>query len=270
MKASLGDKIEYRENYSPELLVAISRSIARDKLGFGEELPFVGTDLWNCYELTWLNEEGKPITAAAQISYSALSPCLIESKSLKLYLMSFAAERFESPTKVASLIGEDLSRLIEDRVLCRVFSLQDWWPLDDSGDKANLIDGLTVSCDEYQRNPKVLSAAGPVTRERLRSDLLRALCPVTGQPDYATVFIEYEGSKIQPESVVRYLASLRQHCGFHEECCEMIFKDIFDICRPIQLLVACNFTRRGGIDINPIRKSTGCSFDYEFARTARQ
>jgi 7-cyano-7-deazaguanine reductase len=53
--------------------------------------------------------------------------------------------------------------------------------------------------------------------------------------------------------LLQYLVSLRNENHFHEEICEMIFKRIYDLINPSTLIVACLYTRRGGLDINPIR-----------------
>ena len=266
----LGQPTSYSDTYDPSLLVSIPRTIARSQLGFAAELPFSGHDLWNCYELTWLSQSGKPMVATAQITFPAQSLNLVESKSLKLYLMSFTAEKLSSKQQLADCIVKDISEIAGAQISCSIILPNNWNKLDLHTGHATEIDNLDVPCSEYERNPRLLRADGPDTTELLTSDLLRSVCPVTGQPDYASLLVQYEGAAISQESLVRYIASLRNHRGFHEECCEMIFKDILEVCKPTHLLVACNFTRRGGIDINPMRKSLGCPFEYVYRRTVRQ
>ncbi|MEM9909132.1 MAG: NADPH-dependent 7-cyano-7-deazaguanine reductase QueF, partial [Cyanobacteria bacterium P01_D01_bin.44] len=90
-------------------------------------------------------------------------------------------------------------------------------------------------------------------QEQLYSHVLRSLCPVTSQPDWATVVVRYRGPKLDRSSLFHYLVTYRNHQGFHEECCERIFTDILSACAPTELAVGCYFARRGGIAISPIR-----------------
>ena len=82
-------------------------------------------------------------------------------------------------------------------------------------------------------------------------------CPVTGQPDWASVRIAYRGPRIDRAGLLRYLVSFRDHAEFHEQCVERIFKDISARCAPQALSVEARYTRRGGLDINPWRASVG-------------
>jgi 7-cyano-7-deazaguanine reductase len=269
-KTVLGQQVAYPDRYDPSLLRSIPRIVGRNNIGLGIELPFTGTDRWNCYELTWLNQRGQPMVAQAQLICPVDSPNLIESKSLKLYLMGFSGEKFDSAQQLVQAITCDITAAVSAPVVCSIL-LPKYWPQTATNElKATSIDDLDVTCTEYERNPGILSCGGPSITEKLVTDLFRSVCPVTGQPDYASVLIEYKGSAISHESLVRYITSFRNHPGFHEECCEMIFMDILEHCKPAHLLVACNFTRRGGIDINPLRKNRGCPFEYGYARAVRQ
>ena len=106
----LGQATVYPEQYSPDLLYAIPRTESRAPLGLEDELPFHGADLWNAWELTWLDANGLPQIATAEISVPAESANIIESKSLKLYLDSFAMSKFDSDADVAAAITKDLCR----------------------------------------------------------------------------------------------------------------------------------------------------------------
>ena len=94
-------------------------------------------------------------------------------------------------------------------------------------------------------------------QETLRSHLLKSNCPVTGQPDWASVHISYRGLRIDRAGLLRYLVSFRDHAGFHEQCVEQVFCDLMARCRPASLSVEARYTRRGGLDINPWRATPG-------------
>jgi 7-cyano-7-deazaguanine reductase len=250
----LGRATTYPEQYSPELLYAIARTGSRAALGIGDELPFHGSDIWNAWELTWLNPEGLPRVATAEISVPAQSPNIIESKSLKLYLGSFAMTEFESDTDVTAAITKDLSACVRAEVdlSLRAPSISDDAAIAQlAGD---CIDSMAVSCDTYEVDPELLRADdGEVGSEDLHSHLLRSLCPVTDQPDMGSVMISYKGPRIDREGLLRYVISYRQHKDFHESCVERMFIDILERCAPERLTVYARYQRRGGIDINPFR-----------------
>ena len=85
----LGKPTEYIDTYTPSLLSSMERADARVPMGIPDTLPFRGEDVWNAFEFTWLNERGKPQVCALRINVPAVSPCIVESKSMKLYLGSF-------------------------------------------------------------------------------------------------------------------------------------------------------------------------------------
>lgn len=92
----LGRAVDYPRHYDPTLLFPIPRAQGRANLGLDQQaLPFEGMDRWHAYELGWLDLRGKPLVATATITVPATSPQLVESKSLKLYLNSLNATRFE-------------------------------------------------------------------------------------------------------------------------------------------------------------------------------
>ena len=101
------------------------------------------------------------------------------------------------------------------------------------------------------------------------SNLFRSVCPVTGQPDYASVSIRYSGAAIDRRSLAAYLFGYRRHPGFHEHCVERIFVDVMSACAPERLAVEARFTRRGGLDINPFR-SSDAGFGAPGCRRIRQ
>src|SRR5690606_20517878 len=252
----LGRAVDYPRGYDPSLLYPIARAHGRAGLGLGEgdALPRAGADRWHAYELGWLDARGKPVVATATITVPAASPNLVESKSLKLYLNSLNAERFDDGEAVRRRIASDLSRAAGAAVEV-AFGLPPMATRDD----ATSIDALEVDCDAYDGpRPEFLAAdAVVVADEVLRSDLLKSNCPVTGQPDWAGVRIAYRGPRIDRTGLLRYLVSFREHAGFHEQCVERIFVDVLARCRPDMLSVEARYTRRGGLDINPWRTLPG-------------
>ena len=252
---SLGKATQYKETYSPELLQGVPRSLNRDELDLASELPFTGVDRWNGYELSWLNPKGKPQVAILQCEVPAHSENLIESKSFKLYLNSFNQSKFASLEQVESLIREDLSNCAKAQVDVKIIAPHDFSSLKLSTLDAISLDNQDIEISEYQLNPSVLFSHNDVVEESLCSDLLKSNCLITNQPDWGSVFIRYQGQKIDHEALLRYLISFRQHNEFHEQCVERIFCDIMSYCSPKLLTVYARYTRRGGLDINPFRSN---------------
>lgn len=267
--APLGHLSGHPDRYAPGLLFAVPRAPQRRALGIGLRLPFTGVDLWTAYELTWLDANGKPQVALATIDVPIESPSLIESKSMKLYLGSFAQTRFAGMTDVASAIERDLSAATGARVGVALrgpaaFDVQAIREL-----HGESLDELPVTCTAYDVDPALLGAGGDVVTETLASRLFRSVCPVTSQPDIASVQLTYRGPRIDREGLLRYLVSYRCHAGFHEHCVERIFTDVAARCGCEQLTVLARFTRRGGLDINPFRTNAGVP-PPDNVRTARQ
>lgn len=250
-KLDLGaSRTNYFEEYNPSVLRPIERALGRAELKL---MSFKGYDLWRVYELTWLNLQGIPQAGCATITVDAACPRIIESKSLKLYLLSFTMTKFKDLDEVQNLIAHDLTHELGDGVRVRVYPVENA-PFAPSKLQGTLIDDLTPSAVTYDCDDALLTfASDDIVEETLRSNLLRTLCPVTGQPDHAEVTVRYRGRAISHEGLLAYLISLRSHKGFHEQCCELIFSDIMSRLQPQMLSVTCNFTRRGGIDINPVR-----------------
>ncbi|TXH72186.1 MAG: NADPH-dependent 7-cyano-7-deazaguanine reductase QueF [Lysobacteraceae bacterium] len=252
----LGREVAYPRHYAPDLLFPIPRAQARAEIGIDETgLPFVGHDRWHAYELSWLDTRGKPVIATATLNVPADSPRLIESKSLKLYLNSFNAERRTSADAVFATIAADLSAAAGAPVGV-VAGLP---PINTCPEEASSIDEIDLEIDAYgppDAAPLAADAGDPV-EETLRSDLLKSNCPVTGQPDWASVRIAYRGPRIDRAGLLRYLVGFRDHAEFHEQCVERIFIDLLARCRPAWLSIEARYTRRGGLDINPWRATPG-------------
>ena len=267
--APLGHATDYPDTYDATLLFAVPRAPQREEIGIGSDLPFAGADVWNAYELTWLDPRGKPAVAIASFTVPATSPAIVESKSVKLYLGSFAQSRFADAGAVADAIGRDIGGAVGAPVRVHLvapegFLRQSLAPL-----AGTSIDAADTGCATWEIDPGLLAAGGAPVAETLTSDLFRSVCPVTGQPDYASVAIAYRGPRLDRAALLRYLVSYRHHAGFHEHCVERIFVDVKAACRCEALSVYARFTRRGGVDINPFRSDAGDAVPAN-VRTPRQ
>jgi 7-cyano-7-deazaguanine reductase len=251
----LGQESGYPNQYEPELLFAIARSESRSAFGT-EALPFYGTDIWNAWDLTWLGPGDLPVVATAQLRIPASSPNLVESKSLKLYLNSFSMSRFATSDAIAAAITADLTACTGEPVDVRIRMLDESTSDAVGRFSGECLDTLRISCETFDVDPTLLTVAATTeVEEDLHSHLLRSLCPVTGQPDMGSVRVRYRGPRIDPESLLRYIVSFREHNDFHEACTERMFVDILERCTPRSLSVYTRFQRRGGIDINPFRSN---------------
>ncbi|HEX7816527.1 NADPH-dependent 7-cyano-7-deazaguanine reductase QueF [Dyella sp.] len=266
----LGKSTPYADRYDPSLLFPIPRQAKRDEIGIdGAALPFQGVDIWNAYELSWLDVRGKPMVAILQCRVPASSPAIIESKSFKLYLNGFAGERLNSEATLAQTLERDLSAAAGAPVTVRLTPARAHaHTIEDLN--GTLIDALDVAIDDYgpPKAAYLRTSGEDIVEESLVSDLLRSNCPVTGQPDWGSVQVAYRGRRIDAEGLLRYLVSFRNHNEFHEQCVERIFVDIQRHCAPQSLSVYARYTRRGGLDINPFRSSEPGHPDN--ARGARQ
>jgi len=270
----LGKTSAYRTDYAPELLFPIPRQGKRDEIGLaaGTTLPFFGVDIWNAYEISWLNARGKPQVAIARITVPADSPNIVESKSFKLYLNSFNQTRLDSVVALKNLLQQDLSNGFGATVHISLTQPEEFGMVEMGELDGLLLDRLDIDVDHYSPAPELLKAAldeEPV-EEKLVSHLLKSNCLVTGQPDWASVQIHYAGPQIDQESLLRYLIGFREHNEFHEQCVERIFTDILRQCQPQQLAVYARYTRRGGLDINPWRSNFSTAQRPPNLRGARQ
>ncbi len=250
----LGQASGYPDSYDAGLLFPMPREASRASLGIGHELPFSGRDRWHAWELSWLNAQGRPQVAVGRFDIPADSPCMVESKSLKLYLHGYNNDRMVSLEAVRALIETDLSAACQSGVFVELYAPQDVPAMVTAADGESL-DVLDIACDVYQPDASLLSAGGDDIEECLRSDLLKSNCPVTLQPDWASLMVRYRGPRIDREGLLRYIVSFRNHADFHEHCVERIYTDLMRACRPEQLSVGAWYTRRGGLDINPWRSN---------------
>ena len=266
----LGKQTHYIAEYAPELLHSIARTENRKELGIeAGSLPFWGMDIWNGYELSWLNGKGKPEVALAEFRIPCDTPNIIESKSFKLYLNSLNQTRFGSWDELQATLARDLARALGvDSLEVKLAPVTE--PLRiQIPDNALCVDELDIEVDCYHPQAAFLTANPQCqAAETLVSHLLKSNCPVTGQPDWASLIVSYEGGQLSREGLLRYVISFREHQDFHEHCVERIFCDIMERCRPSRLSVYARYTRRGGLDINPLRSSH--PMDIENLRLIRQ
>lgn len=273
----LGKPAPYADRYDPSLLYPIPRAPKRQEIGLDARLPFFGADLWTAYELSWLTPRGKPQVAIAHFTVPCETANIVESKSFKLYLGSFSNTVFGSAEEVRERLRTDVSEAVwrgsptpatigVRLVLPEAFDREAVHELDGLD-----LDRLDIECTDYTPNPDLLASAvdeQPV-EEVLTSNLLKSNCLVTGQPDWGSVQIRYTGPQIDQGGLLRYLVSFRNHNEFHEQCVERIFMDVWRRCRPTKLAVYARYTRRGGLDINPLRTSHPMPLPPN-VRTARQ
>lgn len=255
-KTALGKLSEYPKHYDPSLLFAISRQIKRDEIHVPHTLPFSGYDLWNAYELSWLNDKGKPVVARATFIFPCESPYLIESKSFKLYLNSLNQTIFESTQHVQEQLISDLSECSKSNVEINLITSRDFSSESVEPLKGFCLDDNDITCNTYTIESSYLKTLQkPFVEETVYSDLLKSNCPVTGQPDWASIQIDYRGKPIDHAGLLQYIVSYRNNSEFHEQCVERIFMDILKHCEPQKLTVYARYTRRGGLDINPLRST---------------
>ena len=252
----LGKETSYPDTYSPEILFPIARAASRTAYvnisGIAQ-----GVDWWHVFELSWLDESGKPQVAIGRLCIPAGSEFLVESKSLKLYFNSLNFEVFATPAALVACVEKDLSRAAGAPV---TLALLDVNALPVSHIQGICLDNETPSAFRAEPDASLLTLDKNSLSQKsqeftLFSHLLRSNCPVTGQPDWGSVFIRYQGIKPCYSALLAYIISYRRHSGFHEQCVEQMFADIWQHLQPEKLMVYAAYTRRGGLDINPCRVS---------------
>lgn len=266
----LGKKVSYSDEYNPSLLVAVPRYENRKQYNIqNDSLPFEGWDVWHAYEFSSMSENGVPVTRLMKLKYNCTSEFIIESKSLKLYLNSFNMTRYGKSIKECleickNIIEKDLSEKLQTEVTVNFIeeNAERVQIFNDFNNLMDYIDESTLKIEKFKESPELIEAEQSKKTEGhfLMFDSLRSNCRVTHQPDFGDVFIYYKSSKhIKENSLVKYLSSFRSEYHFHEECCEMIYKRLYDMLDiDDELFVCALYTRRGGIDICPTRWSKNC------------
>jgi 7-cyano-7-deazaguanine reductase len=257
MKTPLGARTEYINQYDPTLLLPVLREPTRESIGYElDHIPFRGIDVWNGYELSYLDKTGKPETKMIRLAYDSDSDSIIESKSLKLYFNSFNNTVVEDLNRgsIIDIIKEDLTNTIKCNTIAAEFVQNSVFASDS---KYTCIDDLTCDSYGYEYNPDILSLKPTEDRKPIYiySNMLKSNCRHSGLPDWGTAYISYlpTTAVLDNKSLLQYLISFRNHKEFHEECCERILHDLMFKLSPDWLRVELRYTRRGGLDINPIR-----------------
>ncbi|SFO68874.1 7-cyano-7-deazaguanine reductase [Pasteurella multocida] len=270
-KLKLGQQTQYASNYDRTLLQPVPRHLNRDTLGITHTQPFhFGADIWTAYEISWLNLNGLPQVAIADVAIDFQSENLIESKSFKLYLNSFNQSKFATFEEVQQHLTQDLSNCAKGKVNVKLHPLSKYCHEPIVELAGECIDQQDIEINDYQFNPEILTNCthDQMVKESLVSHLLKSNCLITNQPDWGTLQIRYEGKQIDREKLLRYIISFRQHNEFHEQCVERIFCDLMQFAKPDKLTVYARYTRRGGLDINPFRSNFEAVPDNQ--RLARQ
>lgn len=266
----LGKRVNGSEEYDPSLLVAIPRYENRKQYNLeSKNLPFDGWDVWHAYEFSVMTENGFPITRLMKMKYSCESEFLVESKSLKLYLNSFNMSRFGNNLQdclsiCKRIIEKDLSEKLQTKVEINFLEndCEKVKIFNNFENVINFIDEAKLTLNQFKEAPELLEVEKTSEKQcyYLTFDSLRSNCRVTHQPDFGDAFIYYSSAKhIKEDSLIKYLSSFRSEFHFHEECCEMIFKRLYDLLdENDELFVCALYTRRGGIDICPARWTKNC------------
>lgn len=263
----LGKRVEMCDQYNPELLVAVPRIDNRLHYNIdNNDLPFEGWDIWHAYEFSALTGNGLPVTRLLKIKYNCTSEFIIESKSLKLYLNSYNMTRLgENISECLNICKDKIEKDLSDKLKTNVtvkFLDNDIQKIEIFQQFRNILDFVdenSLKINHFKESPDLLETEdnNQKSEHRIMFDSLRSNCRVTHQPDFGDVFIYYKSKKhIKEHSLVKYLCSFRSEYHFHEECCEMIYKRLYDLLdKDDELFVSALYTRRGGIDICPTRWS---------------
>jgi|TARA_R100000482_G_scaffold113531_1_gene56153 7-cyano-7-deazaguanine reductase len=278
----------YKDTYAPELLVKVPRYLNREGYGLTSD-SFVGVDTWNAYEVSAITTKGQPVAGMLKIVCPSDSEFHVESKSIKLYLNSFNMTRIGETAAdcilgIEARVKRDLDELLETNTTVSFYGDKEdakALTFSDYEDISNIVDLDQIDFTAFQSDASQLTVEDTSEEAKwikLKSGLLRSNCRVTNQPDWGDVFIKMKSNKLPAaDSLAKYIVSHRTVSHFHEEICEMVFKHLTDAYKPEQLMVACLYTRRGGIDINPIRASHSglvpdffTDINYRIEKTLRQ
>lgn len=254
----------YSSIYDPDLLVAIPRTLNRESYGIKEnKLPFVGFDAWNAYEVSAITKKGLPVSGLLKIVCPADSIYHVESKSIKLYLNSLNMTPLGETTKecielIEKTVSRDLTLLLGSPVPCKLFTSEpkSTYTFETFDRIQDQVDLDKVEFTSYKSDASQLQLDQDQRVVKTRIDFLRSNCRVTNQPDFGDIFIWMTGQHVPTlESLAKYIVSHREVSHFHEEIVEMTYTDLLYRFEPEELMVCALYSRRGGIDINPIRAS---------------
>lgn len=267
----------YTDHFDSSLLNPMPRKHLRERFKIqGDE--FVGYDIWHCYESTFLLNSGLPVSGTLKFMYPCSSPNMVESKSMKLYLNSFdmckMGNTLESAKEayVAQII-KDLSPVVGDLVQAHFFDSIDWafsaWSdeaCDISGDCTNIAEISELckqSFSDYVGEGSYITLTPKNVAlgidGRYYTNCLRSRCRHTKQKDSGTAIVWHDTKHnwvLDPMSFMRQVISLREVNEFHELCAEKLFTEIApQIKEGDDLTILLLYSRRGSLDINPLRTS---------------
>ena len=256
---------DYKATYDPNILAREARVGNREIYGIKEDaLPFTGFDTWHAYEVSFLTTNGRPVNGVMKMKVPCTSKYIVESKSFKLYLFSFNMEKLgdtatEAIEEFLKRASKDLAELLEVSVEIGFFNNvtaimeEDQTSLYDAEQLSDVVDLDAIRFSVFEENPAILMN-GNSKNFFIQSDLLRSNCKITHQPDWGSVFIKFKGDNgLAMDSLARYIVSFRGENHFHEEIVECLYTRLMDKYDPKELMVAALYTRRGGIDICPVR-----------------
>jgi lytic murein transglycosylase len=242
---------------TPGPAVPHPRQGKRDEIGIAEgALPFVGEDIWNAYELSWLDPRGKPVVALAHFIVPAVAqPDRVQVLQALPQLLQ--PDPLASVAELEATLTRDLSAAAGAPVRCR------WSPCRRAPSAHGLPQGRAARHPRHRRGPLhpdprccAPTPAGPWPRPCIPT----SSSPTAWSPASRTGRCWWCATRRadRPRGLLRYIISFRQHNEFHEQCVERIFVDILRQCRPSALSVWARYTRRGGLDINPYRRTPAC------------
>lgn len=255
----LGQNSGYKDSYAPEVLNPIDRSHDRKAMkviGFNED----SCDVWHCYECSFLLPNGLPVAGVGKLVVPAHSPNIVESKSLKLYLFSMNMERYASIDEYEQVVIKDLSNVVGAPVKFKLITEEPESrdnPFSEYIDVSHFCFTGLLKFDDYSENRRLLDfgTSEKMYPTNVKISQLRSNCRVTKQPDWGEVFIHLIPNKTSVDwgSVLQYVVSFRNEAHFHEEIVERIYTALMRKYDPTRLIVTSTYTRRGGIDICPMR-----------------
>jgi len=266
---------QYVDQYDPSLLITFRRDYSLLSSGVDLDNKWIGYDIWNMWEVSFLLDNGVPIHGVGKLVIDSESEYIIESKSMKLYFFSFSMTKMGKDIKSAiakleSTVAADISKAVKMPVQFKFFINQslDFNPILITINKYDItkrIDIEKIKITDFKENPDLLEI-----QKRNDTDnefdifsikQVKSNCKVTHQADFANALIIIDSKyKVIPESLFKYIVSFRQEYHFHEEACHMVYdrlcKAILPFDKNARIFVAFFYTRRGGIDINPIRTNS--------------
>ena len=271
------------DHFDSSFLVPMPRKNIRNLYGVtGRE--FVGVDVWNCHEATFLLTSGMPIAGTLKVIYPSSSEFMVESKSFKLYLNSFDFCKMGDTLDKAILnyelqVKNDLTEILKCHVQTRFFRDQNNGSTVDNFYRYEDLQSILKYDLESEQITDYVSDFNHLkffpskfNREYfLKTNVLRSRCRHTKQKDTGTAFfyIYTEKTELDPMSLLKHVISLRNLDEFHEFCAEKLFIDLMRSGNVNSCCISLLYSRRGSLDINPIRATSDRVLPLEFIDISR-